>query len=453
MMRQPESLFPSKAALPLMTDLYELTMAAGYFAADKHDTVAFEAFVRVLPTNRSHLVIAGLEQALQYILDLRFGNEAIEWLRAQPQFAQVPAGFFEYLRGFQFCGDVWAAPEGTVVFAGEPLVRVEGNLIEAQILETYLLTCLNLQTLVASKAARIVMAAQGRPVVDFGARRAHGPQAGLLAARGAIIGGCAGTSNVEAARLLGVPAVGTMAHSWIMAFGDEAEAFRAFHEVFPEHTTCLIDTYDTPRGAEIAAQALGPRLQGVRLDSGNLLDLSRQVRRILDENGCRQAKITASSDLNEFAITDLLAAGAPIDAFGVGTDMVTSRDAPALSVVYKMAARQETGGQWRAVVKRSRDKATLGGRKQVWRRHGPDGLADHDVMGLADEQMGGEPLLQQYIVGGRLVADLPKAPQIAERTRQQIAALPTGARNLRGGFAYAVQISERLRAEQPRESR
>ena len=452
-MRQPESLFPTNDRLPLMTDLYELTMAAGYFATGKRDTVAFEAFVRALPANRSYLVAAGLEQALQYILDLQFGEEAIEWLRTQPQFARVPNEFFEYLRGFRFHGDVWAVPEGTVVFAGEPLVRVEGDLIEAQVLETYLLTCLNLQTLVASKAARIVTAASGRPVVDFGARRAHGPQAGLLAARGAIIGGCAGTSNVEAARVLGVPAVGTMAHSWIMAFEDEAEAFRAFCEVFPGHTTCLIDTYDTLRGARIAARTLGPRLQGVRLDSGDLLELSRQVRLILDENGCRQAKITASSDLNEFAIRELLAAGAPIDAFGVGTDMVTSRDAPALSVVYKLVARQETPGRWRAVVKRSRDKATLGERKQVWRKYGADGRADHDVMGLADERLAGESLLRQYIAGGRLVVDLPSVPRIAERARQQIAALPETAMQLQGGYAHPVQVSEGLRAVQPGESR
>jgi nicotinate phosphoribosyltransferase len=191
----------------------------------------------------------------------------------------------------------------------------------------------------------------------------------------------------------------------------------------------------------------------VRLDSGDLLDLSRQVRRILDENGCHQAKITASSDLNEFAITDLLAAGAPIDSFGVGTDMVTSRDAPALSVVYKMAARREAGAPWRAVVKRSQDKTTLGGRKQVWRHHGPDGLADHDVMGLADERPATEALLRQYIAGGRLVADLPNAPQIADRTRQQIAALPAEARHLRSGYAYTVQISEGLRTAQPRDGR
>ncbi len=470
-MRKPDGLLPSRAALALMTDLYELTMAAGYFATGAGGTVAFEANVRVLPPNRSYLVAAGLEQALQYILDLRFDGQAVGWLRSQPQFARVPGEFFEYLRGLRFRGDVHAVPEGTVVFAGEPLVRVEADLIEAQLLETYLLTCLNLQTLVASKAARIVEAAQGRPVVDFGARRAHGPQAGLLAARASIIGGCAGTSNVEAARALGVPAVGTMAHSWIMAFGDEAAAFRACQEVFPDHTICLIDTYGTLRGAEIAAKTLGPRLQGVRLDSGDLLELSRQVRRILDENGCRQAKIVASSDLNEYAIRDLVAAGAPIDSFGVGTDMVTSKDAPALSVVYKLVAVRKgaervTGNGprvtqsedrrpdeprpgWRAVTKQSTDKATLGGCKQVWRRHGPDGRAAGDMIGLAEEALVGELLLRPYIAGGRLIADLPSAAQIAERAHQQVEALPAGAKELRGTYAYLVEVSDALRAAQP----
>jgi nicotinate phosphoribosyltransferase len=506
-MRKPQSLFPSNAALPLMTDLYELTMAAGYLAAGKRPTVAFEAYVRVLPANRSFLVAAGLEQALQFILDLRFDGAAVGWVRSLPQMGQVPEAFFEYLREFRFKGDVWAVPEGTVVFANEPLVRVQGDMIEAQILETYLLTCLNLQTLVATKAARIVLAAAGRPVMDFGARRAHGPQAGLLAARASIIGGCAGTSNVEAARILGVPAIGTMAHSWVMAFEDEAAAFQAFHEVFPADTICLVDTYDTLRGAEIAARTLGPQLGGVRLDSGDLLDLARRVRGILDGNGAPQAQIVASGDLNEYAIRQLLAAGAPIDSFGVGTDMVTSKDAPALSVVYKLVAVREdketegrgdaetrrrgdaetgkqkdalmrrrgdnasrggaptavdgagdkhaaggagdVGGTWRPVVKSSLDKATLGGRKQVWRQYGADGLAAGDVVGLADEAPAGEPLLQQYIAAGALRVDLPGVRQIAERAKRQLAALPEPARKPNGGYAYPVRFSDALRAAQP----
>ncbi len=448
-MRQPDSLLPADQDLPLMTDLYELTMAAGYFLAGKHETVAFEAFVRTLPPNRGFLLAAGLEQALHYVLALRFDGSAIDYLRSLPQFAPLPTAFFDYLRDFRFAGDLWAVPEGTPVLAGEPLIRVEGDLIQAQILETCLLTCLNIQTLVATKAARVNIAARGRPVVDFGARRAHGPQAGLLAARGAIIGGCTGTSNVHAARRLSVPPVGTMAHSWIMAFATEREAFARFDEAFPGHTVCLIDTYDTVGGAAIAAATLGARLRGVRLDSGNLLTLSKQVRRVLDENGCPHATIVASSDLNEWAIRDLLAAGAPIDSFGVGTDMVTSKDAPALSLVYKLVATQDPQGPWRAVVKRSEDKATLGERKQVWRQYDAAGRATGDRIGLIDETQPGEPLLRQYVAAGRLVRDLPAVAEIAAAARAGIESLPPGARELRGSYAYPVQTTPALRAAQP----
>jgi nicotinate phosphoribosyltransferase len=336
------------------------------------------------------------------------------------------------------------------VFADEPLIRVQADLIEAQILETYLLTCLNLQTLVATKAARVNLAAQGRPVVDFGTRRAHGPQAGLLAARAAIIGGCAGTSNVHAATALGVPAVGTMAHSWVMAFDNETEAFRHFGDTFPDSTICLVDTYDTVQGAAAAAHALGSSLQGVRLDSGNLLDLSRQVRRVLDDHGCTHARIVASSDLNEFAIRELLAANAPIDSFGVVTDMVTSRDAPALSLVYKLVATRQPNDRWRALVKRSRDKSTLGGPKQVWRRYGPDGRISHDVLGLADEEQDGQPLLKQYIARGRLIEHPPPVTRIADRARREVHNLPPAARELRGGYDHPIQVSAALQAAQPR---
>lgn len=447
--QRPESLFPSRAALPLLTDLYELTMAAGYYLTGKQEEVAFEAYIRTLPVNRSFLLAAGLEQALYGILNLRFNKETTRWLRSLPQFKDLPAEFFDYLQQLRFAGDVWAIPEGTAVFANQPLVRVEASLIEAQILETYLLTCLNLQTLVASKAARINLAARGRPVVDFGARRAHGPQAGLLAARASIIGGCSGTSNVEAARILGVPAVGTMAHSWVMAFDKEETAFATYADVFPQHTICLIDTYDTLNGAKVAAQVVRDRLAGVRLDSGNLLDLSRRVRQILDEAGCRHTRIVASSDLNEFVIDELLRAGAPIDSFGVGTDMVTSRDAPALSVVYKLVATRDPAGQWQPAIKRSEDKATLGGRKQVWRRPDPAGRTAGDVIGLADEQPAGEPLLKQYIKAGELIADLPTVQQIAEQAKQQIEQLPEAAKQLRGTYSYPVTVTPALQAAQP----
>lgn len=447
--RPPDGLFPSEAAMPLLTDLYELTMAAGYFLHGKRQRVAFEAHVRALPADRSFLLAAGLEQVLHYVLHLRFQEDAIHWLRSQPPFQTLPAEFFEYLRAFRFGGNIWAVPEGTVVFAGEPLIRVEADLVEAQVLETYLLTCLNLQTLVASKAARIRLAARGRPFVDFGARRAHGPQAGLLAARASIIGGAGGTSNVEAARRLGVPAVGTMAHSWVMAFDNESQAFSAYSETFPRHTVCLVDTFDTLAGARTAAQVVQDKLMGVRLDSGDLLTLSRRVRQILDENGCAHARILASSDLNEFTIDRLLQAGAPIDSFGVGTDMVTSKDAPALSAVYKLVAMEEPSGQWRAVVKRSKDKATLGGRKQIWREYDATGHMTEDVLALPEEQQPGRSLLRPFVRDGRLIAELPDVRQIAERAAREVEALPEAARALRGTYAYPVGISRALQAAQP----
>jgi len=448
-MRNPASLFPRDEDLALMTDLYELTMAAGYFASGHNPRVAFEAFVRVLPTNRCFLIAAGLEQALHYLLNLRFTDENIDWLASLEQFKKVPREFFDYLRQLRFTGDVWAIPEGTVVFAGEPLLRIEADLIQAQLAETYLLTCLNLQTLVATKAARITMAAAGRPVVDFGARRAHGPQAGLLAARAAIIGGCAGTSNVLAAKILGVPAVGTQAHSWVMSFTSEHEAFKTYAELFPEHAICLIDTYDSIKGARIAAETLGANLKGVRLDSGNIADLARRVRQVLDEAGCQQAKIVASGDLNEYIIADLVRQDVPIDFFGVGTDLVTSKDAPALSVVYKLVAVQEQTGNWKPVTKKSQNKATLGGRKQVWRQYERDGKFSRDFIGLADEQHDGQPLLQKYVEAGKPVADLPTVQQIAEHARRQLRALPEAAKSLRGNFDYPVLLTDALKAAQP----
>ncbi len=430
-----------------MTDLYELTMAAGYFCADKRQRATFEAFVRALPNDRSFLLAAGLEQAVHYLGCLSFTDEQVGWLRSQPAFAHVDANFFEYLREFRFRGDVWAIPEGTVIFANEPLMRVTGDLIETQILESYLLTCLNLQTLVASKAARIVLAARGRGVVDFGTRRAHGPQAGLLAARASIIGGCVGTSNVLAASTLGVPAVGTQAHSWIMSFADEADAFARYAEIFPNNTICLIDTYETIEGARRAAR-LGGKLKGVRLDSGDIAGDAKRVRVVLDEAGCNDAKIFASGDLNEYAIGELLDRGAPIDMFGVGTDLATSRDAPALSVVYKLVAVEDEDGRMRPRAKSSPDKATIGGIKQVFRTFDDRGLMRADVIGLADELLPGEPLQQLVMREGQVVAELPNVQAIAARAREQLAKLPDCLKVLRGRDEHPVRLSKALRVAQ-----
>jgi nicotinate phosphoribosyltransferase len=281
------SLFPDPEHLGLLTDLYELTMAAGYFVHGMADQrVTFELWIRRLPESRNYLVCAGLEQAVHYLQHLHFSQAEIDYLRAHPTVQRVPAAWFERLANLRFTGDLWAIPEGTVVFADEPLLRVTGPMMEAQIVETFLITTLTMQTLVASKAGRVVTVAGGRPIIDFGSRRAHGPQAGLLAARAAYIAGCQGTSNTEAGRLLGMSTLGTQAHSWIMAFDDEKEAFLKFGQVFPT-ATMLIDTYDTIQGVKNALES-GVAMQAVRLDSGDLLELSREVRRILDQAGRRE---------------------------------------------------------------------------------------------------------------------------------------------------------------------
>ncbi len=427
------SLFPTDDALGLITDFYELTMAAGYWTKRHNPKATFEASVRSLPVNRSYLLTAGLEQVVHYLLNLRFTNEQVDWLAGNEVFKHVDAGFWDYLRNFRFTGDLWASPEGTVMFANEPFLRVSGNLIECQLLETYILTALNIQTLVATKASRICQAARGRPVVDFGTRRAHGPQAGLLAARASYIGGCAGTSNAHAAMTLGIRAVGTQAHSWIMSFDDEKASFEAYAEVFPESAVCLIDTYDTIEGAKRAAK-LGKVLKGVRLDSGDLVKLSWQVREILDDAGLADVKIVASSDLNEFIIAEMMARGAKIDSFGVGTDMVTSRDAPALSIVYKLV---EVAG--RPVKKLSEAKTTLAGAKQIYR------YADRDVLARADEVLDGVPLMEKTMTAGELTAEMPDIHSIRSRAAEQLRSLPAHLRDLRGQGHHPLIVSDALR--------
>ncbi len=439
----PTSLFLTEANAALATDLYELTMAAGYFAAGRNERASFELFVRELPPNRSYLVVAGLEQALHFLRTLRFSDDALRYLRSQPVFRHVADAFFNYLRRFRFSGDVDAMPEGTIAFASEPLLRITAPLIEAQVVETYLLATLNYQTLVATKASRVVAAARGRAVVDFGSRRAHGPQAGLLAARAAYIGGCVGTSNVLAGHLLGIPIFGTQAHSWVMAFDSEEEAFRSYLETFPEHTTLLLDTYDTLAAARKAA-ALGPRVAGVRLDSGDLAPLSRRVRRILDDAGMAATRILASGDLNEYRIAELLRQGAAIDAFGVGTDLVTSRDAPALGAVYKLV-ELAVNGRSAPRLKRSEQKETYPGRKQVRRILAPRGCYHRDVICLEGEPHEGEPLLVPVMRGGRLVAPLPSLKEARERAAASLALLPPRFRRLQRPATYPVRWSPGLK--------
>ncbi len=440
---KPESLFLNDANMCISTDLYQLTMIAGYFECGMDHKSTFELFVRNLPERRSYLIAAGLEQAVHYLKNLRFSSEYLKYLKALPVFKNVSREFFNYLSNFRFSGDVYAVPEGTVIFANEPIIRVMASMIEAQIIETYLLSIINYQTLIASKASRVVSAADGRGVIDFGTRRAHGPQAGVLAARACFIGGCAGTSNVLAAYELGIPPVGTVAHSWVMAYDDEYESCKDFHKVFPDNTILLIDTYDTIRGAQLAVK-IGKKLKGVRLDSGNITLLSKRVRTILDDAGLEQVKITASGDLNEYKISQMLAKGACIDSFGVGTEMVTSKDTPALGGVYKLV-EQEKEGRLMPKMKFSKDKATCPSKKQVYRFLNKKGLFKKDIIGLVGEEFDAEELLLPVMKKGRLIYKIPTVHKIQKTAERNISQLPDKFMDLDCKIAYPVTISKKLR--------
>jgi nicotinate phosphoribosyltransferase len=443
--RTPKGVYVCGQDVGLVTDLYELTMAAGYCAHGRADEAVFELFCRELPRERGFLLAAGLEQALEGLLGFGFPAESVEYLRGLPAFSGVGDPFFETLRGFRFTGSVHAVDEGRVVFAGEPLLRVRAPIIEAQVVETLLLTHINLQTLVATKAARVVEAAAGRTVVDFGSRRAHGPEAGVLAARASYLAGCTGTSNLLAGRDLGIPVCGTAAHSWTMSWPTEEEAFRRYRDVFGDRSVLLVDTYDTIEGVR-RASATGPGLGGVRLDSGDLASLSREARALLDREGQESTRIIASGDLDEYRIAELVRAGAPIDAFGVGTRMVTSFDEPALGVVYKLV---EVAG--RPVLKSSEGKATYPGPRQVFRFRDGGGRLRRDVIAHADEELeGGEPLLVPYIEKGRLCRDVPSVEEARGRAATEIASLAAGVKRLRSPASVLVERTatlERLREE------
>lgn len=406
----------------LLTDLYELTMAAGYFAADRHrDVGTFEFTIRRLPRHRDFVLLAGLHRAVEYLLNLSFEPDEIRYLRSLENFSNAPAAFWDYLAAFRFSGDVFAVPEGTVLYAGQPVLNIRAPLIEGQIPETYLLSAITFETLIASKAARIMRAAAGRDVVEFGTRRAHTPEAGVLAARAAYIGGCTGTSNTLAGLQYGIPVLGTAAHSWVMTFETETEAFRQLQSLLADHTVQLIDTYDPVEGARTAAR-LGKPLWGVRLDSGDLPSLSRDIRRILDNAGMRDTKIMASGDLDETKIADLVRARAPIDSFGVGTELATSGDAPSMGTIYKLV-EIERGGEIRYTAKNSPDKQTLPGAKQLFR------YPDHDLLALQHEcAPGSEAMLRPVIIGGRLVEPLPTTEQIRHRAQASLASWPSASR-------------------------
>ncbi|MCC7410089.1 MAG: nicotinate phosphoribosyltransferase [Gammaproteobacteria bacterium] len=434
-----------KAADALLTDLYQLTMLAGYFAQRMHAPAVFELYVRALPPGRNFLVAAGLEQALAYLEALRFTADEIQWLRATGRFG---ADFLDWLARLRFSGDVDAMPEGTMFFPDEPILRVVAPMPQAQLVESRLINIVHFQTLIASKAVRCRLAAPAQLLVDFGMRRAHGAEAALYAARATYLAGFDGTATVLAGMRYGMPVFGTMAHSFIQAHDDESLAFEHFAGAQPDNVVFLIDTYDTEAGArrvvELAPRlaARGIRIKGVRLDSGDLAAHARQVRTILDAGGCREVTIFASSGLDEAGIAHLLGAGAPIDGFGVGTAVDTSADRPYLDCVYKL---QEYAGVARR--KRSEGKATWPGRKQIFRRHDRDGVMCGDVLTVVGAPVAGAtPLLQPAMRAGRRL-DVPEPlARIRTRVADGLRQLPAALRTLEPAPVYAVQVSAALRA-------
>lgn len=428
----------------LLTDLYELTMAAGYFQNGFKARATFELFVRQLPAERNYLVAAGLEQALDFLQGVRFAPDEINYLRREPVFCRVRTEFFDYLATFRFTGDVWAVPEGSIVFGNEPILRVAAPIIEGQLAETCLLSAINFQTMVASRAARLVTAAQSKPVVEFGARRAHGAEAGVFAARAAWIAGCAGTSNVISAKLFGIPAYGTQAHSWIMAYEDEAQAFARFLDVFPERATLLLDTYDV-RAALRKIIAAGRKPAGVRLDSGDMAADSRWVRAQLDRAGWTDVQIFASGDLNEKRIVTLIRQGAAIDAFGVGSALVAPTDARNLSMIYKLV-ELEHDGKTRQAAKLSEEKATFPGRKQVFRFSDARRRWKRDLIALDTEiYKDAAPLLLPVMRAGKRVG--PCEPLIAARQRcaESLKRLPPRLLSIEHANPYPVRHSKQLK--------
>lgn len=426
----------------LFTDLYELTMLQAYHAEGLRETAVFSLFVRRLPPGRNFLLACGLEQVLDYLERLRFEAEDLAWLRSLGGFSD---DFLEWLRDFRFTGAVHALPEGTPLFGGEPILEVTAPLPEAQLIETFVMNQVQLQTLLASKAARVVAAAAGRPVIDFGARRMHGLDAAVMAARAFHVAGVAATSNVLAGRRFGLPLAGTMAHSYVQAHDSEPAAFRAFARLYPD-SVLLVDSYDTLEGVRrviALARELGEafRIRAVRLDSGDLGALARAARALLDAAGLQRVEIFASGGLDETRIAALLAAGAPIDGFGVGTAMGVSEDAPGLDIAYKLC---EYAGRGR--LKLSPGKPILPGRKQVFRRE-RDGEAEGDTIARAGERLPGRPLLRPVMRDGRRLAEGRESLEaMRARARAGIAALPARLRALEPAEpAYPVAVSPALR--------
>ena len=432
----------TRSTSPLTTDLYELNMVQAYLDRAEDKEAVFEFFVRRLPARRGFLLAAGLDDALDYLENLRFSAQEIDWLKSTGRFRD---NLLDYLAGFRFSGDVHAIAEGTACFANEPLLRITAPLPQAQLVETRLINILNFQTLIASKAARMVLAAPGKSLADFGLRTAHGAEAGLFSARASYIAGFAGAANVEAGERYGIPIVGTMAHSFVQVHADEMAAFENFARARPEGVILLIDTYDTEAGARKVV-ALAPKLKadgiairGVRIDSGDLAAMARKVRRILDDGGLRDVIILVSGGVDEDVLAVMMKSGAPIDGFGIGVSLATSIDAPAFDCAYKL---QEYAGQPKR--KLSEGKVTWPGRKQVWRSYDTDGRMRGDILSLASDTPAGEALIVPVMRAGKRIAPSPTLAQIRTRAAADLARLPEALRKLEPGAIYPVKVAEAL---------
>ncbi|MEE9531259.1 MAG: nicotinate phosphoribosyltransferase [Syntrophobacteria bacterium] len=429
--------------LALLTDLYQLTMAQSYFHSRKFESATFSLFIRSYPPGRGYFVSAGLEDVLSYLADFVFDEEAVGYLRSTGLFSE---DFLKFLKGLRFTGDVWALLEGRLFFKDEPILEITAPIIEAQIVETFVINQINLQTLIATKASRCVHAAQGRSVVDFSLRRTHGIDAGLKVARASYIGGCTATSNVLAGKLYGIPIVGTMAHSFVTSFESEIDAYRSFVGSFPENATLLIDTYDTLAGAHKAVKIAremstnGHRLKAVRIDSGDLLSLAREVRRIFDEAGLTDVKIIGSGGLDEYDLESLSQANAPYDSYGVGTRMGVSADAPWFDMAYKLV---EHNG--RPVLKLSTGKVSSPAKKQVFRFVDGQGRLKRDVIGLREEDLpGAEPLLKKAMEKGRITGTTTAPKGIRESFLREFSCLGDQNKALQNPAVYQVELSPRL---------
>jgi nicotinate phosphoribosyltransferase len=428
---------------PLTTDLYELNMVQAYLDKGEDHEAVFEFFVRRLPERRGFLLAAGLEDALDYLETIKFSKVEIDWLKSTGRFRD---NLIDYLASFRFTGDVHAIPEGSICFPNEPLLRITAPLPQAQLVESRLINILHFQTLVASKAARMVLAAPGKILTDFGLRTAHGAEAGLYSARASYIAGFAGAANVLAGARYGIPVVGTMAHSYVQVHDNEKQAFEDFARARPKDVILLIDTYDTEAGARKVVElhpklkADGISIRGVRIDSGDLIEMAKKVRRILDDGGCQEVIILISGGVTEDVLQTIKKQNAPIDGFGIGVALDVSTDAPALDCAYKL---QEYAGKPRR--KLSEGKATWPGRKQVWRAYDAEGHMRGDILSVETDKQEGDTLVDQVMRGGKRVSPAPTLTQIRERAAAALGRLPDPLRRLEA-FDYPVTISETLKA-------